>query len=169
MRIHGLRRQSQDVLNRSTIGWPSGIGIALIFGPLLFAGCDNRQCTLIGCVNNISATFSEATVGGSQGLIEARFCMDGDCTELVGKVGHRLAASNDEGLEVMSTGQGIDVSLRLPEADYEGDLSHDVSIRLQLKGHDSVRLERTVELESSTPNGPKCGPVCWSGRIDGDP
>jgi hypothetical protein len=142
--------------------WRTRVGALVLAALPVGIGCSGNSgdCTLIGCVNSIYATIEDPG-----GRLAVEFCLDGDCSRATGRPTRREGISNGDGLVVHVNGTSLDVSFVLPGDDYSDDRTHEVTLDVQGDG-EPIHVAQEIELTSSTPNGPSCGPTCWSGRLD---
>ncbi|MES2638423.1 MAG: hypothetical protein V4850_03045 [Myxococcota bacterium] len=128
------------------------LGLALVL-PLLSA-CDPKDCTLVGCASQLALTITgPGEVIGLSGSVTV-----GEHTFLVD-----CASDSDPAV----TCDGASLVLDLPEGvgggEVEWSLSSDGPDGGESGGSYAGEGAFTPDWTSSTPNGPDCGPECWSG------
>ncbi len=130
--------------------------MAVALGSLLSA-C---ACTQIGCANQIR--FHPAVDLAVETPYEVTACLDAVCASAT-----LIASDPDDGAIVdrLSLWAGADeVVFDLGD----GDLSGARQLTFTIQDRNGVALaefEDTVELGSTQPNGPMCGPTCWGAEI----
>jgi hypothetical protein len=133
-----------------------------------FGGSTGRECTLIGCTNSVGFELTGIALGTDfVGSLKARVCFDGACesTEWVQKADGSSRRTNTA-IEIISVDDKVQLLLVLPRKTYDTTTEHDTSLTLEVDGHKPVRVERTVRLSRSQPNGAACEPTCWSAHVE---
>lgn len=108
-------------------------------------GIPGTHCTMIGCDSGITFTLSAETYAIAE-PVSVRLCIDGECSE-----------------KQYSSGSQIP-----PMVMQEGPQEEEAKASAEVRTADRVfaRLrEKNVKLGKSQPNGPRCGPDCYQGRV----
>jgi hypothetical protein len=153
------------------------LNLLLLVGVLLVAGCGSPlgpggggggiACTEIGCVNGVTVAVTGVGLDAKGGRIVAEMCFDGGCQETrYVQQPDGASRSSNPAVQLFASPDAVEVMFQLPEGDYDEDTGHEVSLVLRVAGGEPIRLQRTVNLERSQPNGPDCPPVCWQARIE---
>lgn len=134
--------------------------------PATLPACiDAKECTAIGCLNQIRFEVEDFPLE-RRNVARAKVCFDGDCrtgTARFNAAGKGELGSN--GIGIAPSGDGVVVTSDLPlRAEWDEETSHDMSLHLWVNG-DTFDVGHEGPLDRSEPNGPGCG-ACWGARIE---
>ena len=147
--------------------------LLMLAGALVAAGCGRlgggmaQVCTEIGCVNGVTVAVAGVGLGAKGGRVVAELCFDGACER--GRYVQQpdgAARWDNQQLDMFVSPDAVEVTLQLPEGDYDEATVHEVSLTLRVAGGEPIRVQQQVNLERSQPNGPDCPPVCWQARVE---
>ena len=130
--------------------------LAALLSVAFLAGC---ACTQVGCDNRLR--FHPGIDLQLQSAYAVEACIDGSCTQAVlEQVGD--AWDIEGGLTLRADEDTVD--LAVGDGDFGG--THAVTFTVR-DGSDAVlaTFDGSIELTRSEPNGPFCGPTCWSADI----
>lgn len=140
--------------------------LLVIAMPATLPACDReKQCTLIGCSNQIEFDVKNLDLE-RRNVAQAKVCFDGDCrtgTARFNAAGRGQLGSN--GIGITPSVDGLIVTSELPlRAEWDEETPHDMTLQLSING-DTLDVGHEGPLERSEPNGPGCG-VCWNARLE---
>lgn len=139
--------------------------LLVISMPASLPACmDSKECTTIGCLNQIVFEIPDASIE-RRNVAHAKVCFDGDCR--TGSARFNAAGEGElgsNGIEITPSGGGLIVTRELPlRAEWDEETSHDMTLQLSVNG-DTFDVGHEGPLDRSEPNGPGCG-ACWGARI----
>lgn len=148
---------------RTTRWLPVGLMVAL----LPASGCVGSQnCTLVGCESGVNFDVDAPFEPGEEFRVSA--CVDDICREARGAVPERGCTTESDLTVCGPQSGGTDVHLRLPNGTY--DKTYDVRFELVSgSGETLAQADASVDFQRSQPNGPDCGPICWSASVPTSP
>lgn len=127
------------------------------------SGCVGmRNCTLIGCESGVSFDLDEPLPPGQEFHVSA--CVGDVCREMSGTVPERGCTTQSDLMVCGPQSGGTDVHLTLPSGTY--DQVYEVHLDLTTgSGETLAEANGSVDFQRSQPNGPNCGPICWSASV----
>jgi hypothetical protein len=113
----------------------AGLAMALV-------GCSSTNCSSIGCASSVTLRFGGFST--SSGQLKVHTCLDESCAD------HTIADPTQPLVLDPASSRGADESLTVGVTQ---------GTTVLLDGSATVRLTKSM------PNGPKCGPICYSAAI----
>lgn len=111
-----------------------------------------HACTEIGCNDGVDFIVARRAIRPVERVL-AKACVYGRCTT------HRFDP------HAFAQPGGVRIGAWLPPGTLDPARSHTATLTIREGRRTILELERTVELETSQPNGPDCPPTCHNATI----
>jgi hypothetical protein len=139
-----------------------GLLILPIAAMLAVAGCGSRPCTLAGCRSGVVFHLAGVDLDATT-VYRLDVCLDGACSTVSVRDEAATGPEPDEVYGVLNVETNA-MTVRFPS----GERADSVVVSFQLRdagGGLVAGFDGDVDLTRTSPNGDRCGPICFSGDM----